>query len=232
MTELDLYQDKAIVRLAAIALAKLHSLTSTGRASTSNMLWRSCHVLMQQYADPQWKVDPGDGHAPWTFDRLYSCIRNHEAELAREDDLLTTVCGHGDCKPSNLLVQGRNHGETPTSVRFLDMELAGRHYIAYDLAKLWRTSSPLTVGQQHQRDQHQRIFLETYAEHFPGETVTASALRHQIDRLLPLTWLEAAVFFVAMSSSSSQNPSDRGHWDALALDRLRSYEKSLSHLAS
>ena len=70
MTELDLQENKTIVYLAGEALAKLHSLTPTLQVSTSNMLWQSCHVLMQQYADPQWKVDDDD-RRPWTYDRLF-----------------------------------------------------------------------------------------------------------------------------------------------------------------
>eukprot|EP00977_Amphora_coffeiformis_P017715 scaffold5873_cov172-Amphora_coffeaeformis.AAC.12 len=231
MTECELQESAAIVRLTATALAKLHSLTPTPTSNNSNMLWQSCHVLMQQYADPQWCVTDGD-HAPWTYDRLYNCIRNHQSEL-EQDNLLVTDSGMGDCKPSNLLVQHGDSVEHPTSVRFLDLELAGSHYVAFDIAKLWRTSNYQTAVEQVQRAQQQQLFLETYIQQYSdSQNVHASMLQDQVDRLMSLTWLEAATFFVAMSASSSKSQSEREHWDALALDRLRSYTECLAPFPS
>ena len=228
MSELELQENKHIVRLAAEALAKLHTLTPISQISTdtsrnNNMLWQSCHVLMQQYADPRWCVPDGD-RTPWTYDRLYNCIRKHEMELEQDKDLFVTDTGHGDCKPSNLLVQDGDSVDHAPRVRFLDLELAGTHYVAFDIAKLWRTSSYKTAAEQVQRTNQRQLFLQTYTEHFPGDAmVNASILQDQVDRLIPLTWLEAAAFFVAMSATSSKNQSEREHWDSLALDRLRSY---------
>ena len=251
LTEDDLFvppqndNDQDVVQLAAKALAHLHSLSLSSSSqvaawsrSSPNMLWQSCQVLLQQYANPQWKAtttctSDTTGNSAWTYTRLVNCLQQHRDALEKQgnDKLLITPCGHGDCKPSNLLLlHGSNNDDNGerddhghARIRFLDLELAGTHYVAYDLAKLWRSSEPLSPTT---RDR-QRLFLETYAQHAGIHNV--ASLKQQVQQMLPLTWLEAAAFFVAMSSSSSRkNGSEQHLWDALALDRLRCYEECLS----
>ena len=159
---------------------------------------------------------------------LLDCIRQHQMRLEeQQSNLLVTRCGHGDCKPSNLLLYSQDNGDNdnaPLGVRFLDLELAGTHFVAFDLAKLWRSSGRPTSQSREMK----HIFLESYAAACDEANVNVDLLQQQMDELMPLTWLEAAAFFVAMSSSSSKSISEREHWCALALDRLRSYEDSLS----
>ena len=221
LTEQDLHHDHQTAQLAATALAHLHRLDSSRETASPNMLWQSCDVLMEQYADPKWKAAQDD--RTWTHDRLFSCIKRHQSALeARNEDFLVTNSGHGDCKPSNLLI-GYSDSQTSPCIRFLDLELAGTHYVAFDLAKLWRSSEPLT----EKAAERQEAFLETYAACCINDNMSALKIQEQINQLLPLTWLEAAAFFVAMSSFSSKNRADRDHWDELALDRLRSYEECM-----
>ena len=59
-----------------------------------------------------------------------------------QSDLLVTNCGHGDCKPSNVLLHSRqDNAMTTTTMRrrrelcFLDLELTGIHFAAFDLGQ-------------------------------------------------------------------------------------------------
>jgi thiamine kinase-like enzyme len=230
LTTEDLYdEDGAIVHLAATALAKLHALELNHHPwypndqTNSNRLWQSCHVLMQQYVDPNWVASDGK-QKRWTYSRLYDCIMYHESQTRKHRyTLLTTNTGHGDCKPSNLILhcpKSKQHCQ----LRFLDFELAGRNYVAFDIAKLWRSSSPMTLQSRHQTIER---FLETYVAESGRNNLTTFDLQKQFDLLLPLTWLEAAVFFVAMSSQS-KNQAERMQFDKLAIDRLQSYDECQS----
>lgn len=65
---------------------------------------------------------------------------------------LPLVIGHGDLKPSNLMLC--DHADPECAVEgvqcglddivFIDFELAGRHYRGYDLFKLFRTNGEIT----------------------------------------------------------------------------------------
>ena len=134
---------------------------------------------------------------------------------ARCDALrLPVVRGHGDLKPSNVMRSTRRAAE----VTFIDFELAGCHYRGYDLFKLFRTNG-------RRSPDNMRTFLRSYlscrhthaaaagvtpahaaspaasaASTTPAEGALAAL---ELDELLaeanaaePLTWLEAAIFFL------------------------------------
>jgi Choline/ethanolamine kinase len=225
----------------------------------------------------------------WSVERLYDTVRMHQQDLESNDQLLLTWTGHGDCKPCNLILLHDNHAgslETATtttttttltphsSIKFIDLELTGVQYVAYDLAKFWRRNGTGTNNEPSSSTRNRRAFLQTYAD----ETTTSSSsrtsrssssssenmlaqklvdvqeLEWQMKLLLPLTWLEAAIFFACMAntaigaaaaaadasrSSSSRNGSpwpqypfgkntNVDQWMNLALDRLKSYERCIS----
>ena len=139
----------------------------------------------------------------WSVTRLRACVQAHRSDLeSRGSSLAQVAIGHGDAKPGNILVD-QHHW-----IRFIDLELAGLHYAAYDIAKLFRDN-----------DTWLDDFLVVYAKE-RGVTVS----REEVDRLRPMTWLEAAIFFVCMLQ---QDQGNEDLWRKLAVDRLANYEASV-----
>jgi thiamine kinase-like enzyme len=239
----------------------------------------------------------------WSLERLSETVHLHQQELEANDKLLLTWTGHGDCKPCNLILLAENNrlrgaastttnsrtmdiptASPPTScIKFIDLELAGLQYVAYDLAKFWRrrrtnahTEDPLASSTLATR-RNRRAFLQTYVEEATMKPTASSSgsnspmpqqrssgnmshqrvgiqdLEWQMKLLLPLTWLEAALFFACManttigidsaaavaSSNASRNgiplpysPSrtsnDVDQWMNLAMDRIKSYEQCIA----
>ena len=111
-------------------------------------------------------------------------------------------------------------------VCFIDFELAGAHYRGYDLFKLFRTSGEMSHLAL-------RDFLRCYARCLapPGSPARGaradarSAL--ELDELLaetyaaePLTWLEAAIFFLF---ACAEYPAEAERWAPLAEQRWQRY---------
>ena len=114
------------------------------------------------------------------------------------------------------------------SARFLDLECAGLHYRAYDLAKFFRTPpnhQPTAI------ESNQSNFLRTYLESIdvagsprkskPSET-TVKQLQTECLLLLPMTWLEAVIFF---ECSSHVDPENKDTWKELARNRMAEYKE-------
>ncbi len=195
--------------LCAIALAKLHSLPPLVPSSSQmdeNMLWRSCQILMM-HVNEDWLCRTsarGDG---WTKAMLATEIRHEQFRLSRKA-LMEVPIAHGDCKPSNLICQHER-------AFFIDLELCGRNYRSYDLAKLLRNDGDPTLMNSSSR---RTRFLSVYAEQVDANI---DQLQFELAEIVPLTWLEAAIFFAAMEAVDPQN---RDKWNSLAASRLRSYE--------
>jgi thiamine kinase-like enzyme len=207
LSEADLhYPDSSAIPIVATALARLHSIEPKPDLNHSrpNMLWRACQVMLSRSSESHTA-------GGWTVERLEEAVKRHKAEL---DDLEfpLVATGHGDCKPSNVIL-------TSEGVKFIDLELAGTHYRAFDLAKMLRTDNP-TVSTNLNR----RLFLKAYARSISSATVDARGLEFEVNMLVPLTWLEAAIFFFCMAG---QDPVKAEKWNRLTLDRLNSYEKSM-----
>merc|ERR1712224_380872 len=99
------------------------------------------------------------------------------------------VLGHGDCKPSNVIVSGE-HSE---NVTLIDFELGGPNYRGFDLMKIFRTAGgPSRPCMVH--------FLRSYLASLrrPTNKAAISKLTREVQIFEPLTWLEAAVFFLTM----------------------------------
>jgi len=149
-----------------------------------------------------------------------------EAEVARMRERfgelqLPVVLGHGDLKPSNVMAGA----DAPPpgadeAVSFIDFELAGAHYRGYDLYKLFRTSGELSQP-------NLRAFLRAYLDEVRGAcdlSDDGGASRElELDEVQaetyaaePLTWLEAAVFFLF---AIRQFPDEAPTWAPLAAQR-------------
>jgi thiamine kinase-like enzyme len=199
----------------ATALARLHHLPVA--PSATNILWKACDVMLSLTDEAHMDTSTG-----WTLSRLHRTIEQHREQL-NALQLPITACGHGDCKPSNVfLVDSDNNDATDKTIKLLDLELAGTHYRAFDLAKFWRTNASIDSTN---RNRH--IFYETYASttsNIVGDRPTnVDTLELEVDLLLPLTWLEAALFFTCMATQDAAAQSN--HWNELAMDRLESYSQ-------
>jgi hypothetical protein len=109
------------------------------------------------------------------------------------------------------------------------------------LAKFFRTDSPTEFTKQNQRAFYQ-AYLETAATTTTTATPSSSSssseqmtvtttlddLEREVKLLVPMTWLEAAIFFVCMAC---QDEVQASRWNQLAMDRLMSYQKSVSERA-
>jgi thiamine kinase-like enzyme len=201
----------------ASGLARLHHLPVA--PSETNILWKACSVMLSLTDEAHMDTSTG-----WTLSRLHHTIEQHREQL-NNLQLPITACGHGDCKPSNVFLS--HTIGTDKSVQFIDLELAGTHYRAFDLAKFWRTNSNAAIDIT---DRNRNIFYKAYASTSSaitgGKPVSLETLELEVDLLLPLTWLEAALFFACMATQDAA-ASRSNHWNELALDRLESYTQCM-----
>lgn len=207
---------KPILANVARSLARLHSLSlpsnNLSPNGSANMLWDSIDVLLERIPD-----------AP-----ARTVLRN-KVQLQRSQleglQLPVVSVGHGDFKPSNvMLLKFHNEKEerAAPSIRFIDLETAGSHYRAFDLAKFFRTSTPTPHSSTNQD-----YFLQNYYSYTLSVLETSNMsrrrkydlelLRLESQLLLPMTWLEATIFFYA----SQQPPND---WKTMADIRWHHYE--------
>ena len=163
---------------------------------------------------------------------------------------LPVVYGHGDLKPSNVMRRDATVPAHPLdhaignddAISFIDFELAGAHYRGYDLYKLFRTADDFSNA-------NVRMFLESYLAALPAAEATAAAaaaasvapasgseraltaslaeLEAEAYAAEPLTWLEAAVFFLF---ALSVYPDKAETWRPLAVQRWESYLASASRI--
>lgn len=219
---------RQLLRTIAAALVSLHQTKlDNGRNSTDNIiLFHACEIMLD-LCDENWCIYPH-----WTsLDQLRKEYESQKAKILGGNATIVDV-GHGDFKPSNILLlhpttqQSNLIDEMTLNIRFVDWDLVGRNYLAYDLAKLFRTDRPTphTKSNRH-------YFLNAYASESNLLVGANSAifnydeLERQTDLLLPMAWLEAAIFFVCMSTCSNTSI-EASRWNALALERLEGYKES------
>jgi thiamine kinase-like enzyme len=201
----------------ASGLARLHHLPAA--PSETNILWKACNVMLSLTDEAHMDTSTG-----WTLSRLHRTIEQHRQQLDNLQ-LPITACGHGDCKPSNVFLS--HTIGTDKSVKFIDLELAGTHYRAFDVAKFWRTNSNAAI---ESTDRNRNMFYNAYASTSNaiagGKPVSLASLEIEVHYLLPLTWLEAALFFACMATQDA-TAARSNHWNELALDRLESYTQCM-----
>ena len=189
------------------ALAELHGLPAVGRDEPFQ-IWRWFDAMASACAGLEQPA--GDL-------RLEALLEEAERAKAAVGALgpPAAFC-HGDLKPSNVLANGDGGGVT-----LIDFELAGANPAAYDIAKLHRALD----GSFAEGDV--RRFLEAYNE-AAGDEVAYEA----VAALWPLTWLEAAVFFVfaACTNLNAGEAAERAALLGLARDRRAKYESACRRL--
>jgi thiamine kinase-like enzyme len=225
LTEADLHApSSSLPALIAPKLAALHgeplAAVEAGDAD-GPVLWQFLHAMIEQIA-------LGADALPEGF--TLAELRAEVERMRRRCDALRlpVVRGHGDLKPSNVMHLKRAGGapsDRPAvggdgdAISFIDFELSGCHYRGYDLFKLFRTAGPRSA-------ENMRAFLGAYlacrggtaddTDTTPADAATAVAavsagsleldeLQAEANAAEPLTWLEAAVFFLfAISVYPSQ----------------------------
>lgn len=240
---LILNQDMMTTRLlkkVATSLAKLHTLKLTTPQqqqqqqqrphSHGNMLWDSIDVLLDHVRDYSMKTYFQDQ------------IDSQRTQLERLGLPLATI-GHGDLKASNVMCLHTTMMQGDC-IRFIDLETAGVHYRAFDLAKFFRDKLSTNNGgsieniiiggnnydtaSQSQSTRNDQIkFLQTYLGVVSVIINGSDSIIHDQDvesLRLESTWLEAAIFFYA-----SRQPKE---WKTLAEQRLEQYTIAMRRFPS
>lgn len=198
LTEAGVHADDAQVTIQAVAqtLAAVHSIPIP--EDCPHMLWHTLEVMLSMI--------------PKSLAKPYlERVNFHKESLGPLK--LPIVLGHGDFKPPNVMVVDGG------VAKVLDLETAGRHYRAYDLAKFFRTKQKTRYTEHNQLE-----FLSIYLKACGDKMASSEFLKAESDLLLPMSWLEAAVFF---ECSSILDAGQRDRWMKLAQDRMQNYWKSL-----
>lgn len=198
----------------AETLAKLHCVQGFKRKdgkSDRNMLWDCCNVLLEELKE--WDEN---------LYLTYSSELKYQ-KFVLESLSLPLVLGHGDFKPSNVIVLN-DSGEA----RLIDWETCGCHYRAYDLAKFFRAVEPKSKEEDELLSKKHLTFLRKYCEQVRRISGTnakdPNVVFFESKLLLPMTWLEAALFF---HCKSFDDESDSDAYTRNAEQRLQSFRKSL-----
>jgi len=215
--------DSKMAERIAPRLAALHA-TPMPESDCSQVpvLWRFLDAMLQHTED---KAIP----ASVPLEKVRTEVKRMRKRCA--DLALPTVYGHGDLKPSNVMLRtGPLHpldeqqgtGGENDEICFIDFELSGLHYRGYDLYKLFRTKRDFS-------DRNFRAFLEGYCAALAKDgsssrppAVSLTELEAEAYAAEPLTWLEAAVFFF-FALSVYPTASKAGVWAELGMSRWESY---------
>jgi thiamine kinase-like enzyme len=206
LTEADMHKgDTDLLEKVAAMLAKLHQLERPLVFEAEPMLWRMMDRMLDAAAR---KPELWASGVP-AMDVISQEVRKVQAAVQKLD--LRVVLCHGDFKPSNV-VQTRLDGE----IKFIDHELAGPNYRAFDLMKIFRTGGKSS-------DSSMRHFLREYMRCSGPDPSDedVDALMRETKLFECLTWLEALCFFLALPQF---RPAQASRWNDLALDRWEKYE--------
>jgi thiamine kinase-like enzyme len=203
LEEEDMHKDdKSLMALVAKALGKLHSLPVPKVCDGTPMLWRTIDKMMEVASrKPElW---------PQEMPSMEVVLEEVEkTKVVVKDMQPRVVLCHGDLKPSNVI-----YNKSVDEVHIIDHELAGPNYRAFDLMKLFRTAGK-------QSDTSMEHFLQSYCETMDAKPDVAK-IKEEARIFEPLTWLEAACFFLALPQFK---PQDTARWNSLALDRWDKYQ--------
>jgi len=213
LEEADMHKGNlALLEAVAASLARLHQLPMPKVSKGEPMLWRAADKMMELAAQRPdvWPTGGMPGIGPV----LVEVARAKQALAARQAKV---VLGHGDFKPSNVILH-------EGSARIIDFELAGPNYRGFDLMKAFRTAKGFS-------EDSMRHFLGAYLAG-TGEACAeedVDALMTEARAFEPLTWLEAAVFFLALPQFK---PQETARWHSLAVDRWAKFEETKGQLES
>merc|ERR1712217_550548 len=126
------------------------------------------------------------------------------------------VFAHGSMNPANVLMA------TDGSVRLIDFELGGPNYRGFDLMKLFRTAE---VSSEKSMEYFLRVYSAAVSDNKDDATLVkeAATLMKEVKTFEPLTWLEAAVFFLVMPQFK---PEGATKWNELAVHRWTKFKET------
>jgi thiamine kinase-like enzyme len=190
-------QDKVASILASLHSIPLDTVETEAAASgvavpakykSQAMVWTSIDVMLDMIEPADKSPVPIPNERTWDIDIVRKMC---EAEREAIDKLgyPLALC-HGDMKPSNLIQ------EDGGQLKMIDFELAGPNYRGFDICKLFRNDT----GPVEEEDL--RRFVTQYLGG-SADPAAVDALVAEAKQLEKLTWLEAAVFFMAMLSDCS-----------------------------
>lgn len=208
-------------------LGNMHSLPGKGGP---NMLWHAMDVLLSSVDEKQCQLTTDSGSS-WSLSKLRDTVGSYRGRLEALDIPCVDV-GHGDFKLTNVMIT-----HATQEIQFIDFELSGTHYRGYDLAKFFRSSKQQSTGTSGDRSLYQQALWESYCKSTAinknevyndyisksDMDKAVSQLQWEAQLLEPMTWLEAASFFLSMASLD--DPSEAEKWSAMANSRLSSFEK-------
>jgi thiamine kinase-like enzyme len=205
LEEADMHKDDFdLLDDVAKVLADLHQLQVPVVCEGEPMLWRTIDKMVEA-ASRRPELWPEGMPELDVISKEVS-----KARAAIEKRNYPIVLCHGDFKPSNV-IQSKTG-----KVSFIDHELAGPNYRAFDLMKVFRTA-------QKSSDNSVEHFLRAYVTNIgqePSDEELADII-NETKLFESLTWLEAAAFFLALPQFK---PAETARWNALALDRWEKYE--------
>jgi len=145
-----------------------------------------------------------------------------DAKMVLKDVPLRLVTGHGDFKPSNVML---NDSDEESDVKFIDFELAGKNYRGFDIFKLFRRGQP-SGGGNAKKMSHENLekFVATYREQIMDQDSSADPYEHMLEEAYlfeSLTWLEAAIFFLY---AIQEDPDNSDQWADLARHQWTKYQ--------
>lgn len=205
LSEEDIHgTDVALVQNIATMLSHFHALPFPAVfANAEPLIWSWFDKMLEA-------IDHGCNDLPdfVTMDELRQEIAAMRAAYSCAE--AKVVLAHGDFKPSNVLqAPADSEGNTTQLLQFIDLELSGPNYRGFDIMKLFRTKLPFSEA-------NFEAFLEEYlsasaiheasseAKH-PMMRVAGDVLKLEAEAKAfePLTWLEAAVFFVLVLATEA-----------------------------
>ena len=212
LEEQDMHTRRDVGKACAKLVAKLHSLeTPPEFAGDGPLLWKWLERMLNEIESSETKdVLPVD------VSELRAEVKR-VSTIIREEENACVVLAHGDLKPSNVIFTQSDASE----VKLIDLELSGPNYRGFDLMKLFRTSP------QQYSEEHFKQFLKAYCNEM---NVDVASVEAETKLFLPVSWLEATVFFALILVLEPRGSDDHTKWEALFLDRWRQYQENAKDL--
>ena len=213
LEENDMHTLRDVGEACAKVVAKFHSLETPPEFDRDGpLLWKWLERMLNQ-------IESSENTAvlPVEVSELRAEV-NRVSTVIRDDENACVVLAHGDLKPSNVILTQSDAPE----VQLIDLELSGPNYRGFDLMKLFRTSP------QQYSEERLRHFLKVYCDAMNVDDV--ARVEAETKLFLPVTWLEATVFFALVLVLEPQGSDDHEKWEALFLDRWRQYQENAKDL--
>lgn len=194
--------DEPLLASVSKQLARLHKTPVPPRARARLWKWLSAMGGVAHAAGDAAAEEVGGREPSWVeLEREAAWAEGIATRMA-----LPLLFCHGDLKPDNILhVKDTAGSNGPPDIRFIDLELAGPNPRGFDIAKLFRPGADcpqLASTSLNFEGPELESTLRTFAVHYCSHLgdIVPECLVLEVEALLPLTWLEACIFFKASLS--------------------------------